>query len=66
MLWGEALNHAVWLENCLLTQAIGNMTAFERLYKSKLNLADIPKWGQQVWVHNGKGNKLEADCKPTG
>jgi hypothetical protein len=30
------------------------------VYKCKLNLAGIPEWGQQVWVHNDKGNKLEA------
>jgi hypothetical protein len=66
MLWREAPNHAVWLENRSSTRAIGNMTPFERLYKSKPNLTGVPEWGQQVWVHNGKGNKLEADCKPTG
>jgi hypothetical protein len=30
------------------------------VYKCKPNLASIPEWGQQVWVHNNKGNKLEA------
>jgi hypothetical protein len=32
---------------------------YKWVYKCKLNLASVPKWGQQVWVHN-KGNKLEA------
>jgi hypothetical protein len=48
MLSGEALNHAVWLKNCSSTQVIGNTTPFKWVYKCKLNLASIPKWGQQV------------------
>jgi hypothetical protein len=33
---------------------------FKWVYKCKLNLASIPEWGQQVWVHNDRGNKLGA------
>jgi hypothetical protein len=60
MLWGEALNHTIWLKNHSLMQVIGNTMPYKQVYKCKPNLASIPKWGQQVWVHNHKGNKLEA------
>jgi hypothetical protein len=33
---------------------------FKWVYKCKPNLTSVPEWGQQVWVHNDKGNKLEA------
>jgi hypothetical protein len=59
-LWGEALQHAILLKNCSSIQAIGNTMPFEWVYKSKPNLASIPEWGQQVWIHNDKGNMLEA------
>jgi hypothetical protein len=60
MLWGEALNHTIWLKNCSSTQAIRNTMPYEQVYKCKPNLTGVPEWGQQVWVHNDKGNKLEV------
>ena len=45
-LWGEAIIFAVWLKNRTLTQALGNMTPFERLYGSKPDLGGVPEWGQ--------------------
>jgi hypothetical protein len=59
-LWAEAIHFAIWLKNQTFTRALGNMTLYERLYGRKLNLTNVPKWGQQVWVHNPSGSKLDA------
>jgi transposase InsO family protein len=59
-LWAEALHFAVWLKNRTSTRALGIVTPFERLTKSKPNLAGVPIWGQRVWVHNDSGSKLDA------
>jgi transposase InsO family protein len=58
-LWGEAVNWAIWLKNRTSTQVLSHMTPFEQLMKEKLNLAHVPIWGQQVWVHNDSGSKLD-------
>jgi hypothetical protein len=59
-LWGEALHHATWLKNRSSTCILGIITPYERLNGHKLNMAGVPEWGQQVWVRNLKGNKLDA------
>ena len=59
-LWGEAINHAVWLKNRASTRALGKVTPFERLYGQKPNLGGVPEWGQRVWVHDDTGSKLDA------
>ena len=59
-LWGEAINHAVWLKNRTSTRVLGNVTPFERLYGDKPNLGGVPEWGQRVWVHNDSNTKLDA------
>jgi len=59
-LWGEAIMFAVWLKNCTLTRALGNVTPFEKLYGKKPDLSRVPEWGQHVWVHNDKSSKLDA------
>jgi len=58
-LWGEAVMFSVWLKNHTSTQMLGNTTPYEKLYGSKPNLAGVPEWGQQVWVHNHQGSKLD-------
>ena len=58
-LWAEAVQFVVWLKNCSLTQAIGNITPYERLTGQKPNLAGVPEWGQCMWVHNDSGTKLD-------
>jgi hypothetical protein len=63
-LWGEALQHAVWLKNRTSTRVLGVITPFERLYGHKPNLAGVPEWGQRVWVRNLKGSKLDARGLP--
>ena len=62
-LWAEAIQHAVWLKNRTSTKVLGNMTHYEHLYQRKPNLANIPKWGQNVWVYDAKGSKLDARAK---
>jgi len=59
-LWAEAILFAVWLKNRTSTKALGNVTPYERLYGRKPNLANVPEWGQTVWVHNPTGSKLDA------
>ena len=59
-LWAEAILFAVWLKNRTSTKALGNVTPFEKLYGQKPNLANVPEWGQQVWVYNAAGSKLDA------
>ena len=59
-LWGEAFHHAVWLKNRTSTCALGIITPYEWLHRHKPNLGGVLEWGQQVWVHNSKGTKLDA------
>jgi hypothetical protein len=59
-LWGEAFHHAIWLKNRTSTRALGVITPYEQLHSHKPNLGSVPEWGQRVWVHNSKGNKLDA------
>ena len=61
-LWGEAINYAVWLKNRTSTKILGNTMPYERLYRQKPNLANLPDWGQNVWVYS-KGSKLDARAK---
>jgi hypothetical protein len=64
-LWGEAVNWAMWLKNHTSTWVLGHMTPFKQLTKEKPDLANVPIWGQQVWVHNGSGSKLD-ECTNEG
>jgi hypothetical protein len=59
-LWGEAINHAVWLKNRASMQVLGKVTLYEHLYGEKPNLGGVPKWGQCVWAHNDTGSKLNT------
>ena len=59
-LWGEAVYFVTWLKNRTSTEALGNVTPYERLYGKKPNLAGVPEWGQRVWVHTDTGSKLDA------
>ena len=62
-LWGEALQHTVWLKNQLSTKALRDITPYEILTKSKPCLADQHVWGQKVWVHNPNNSKLGRRAK---
>jgi hypothetical protein len=59
-LWGEALNHVVWLKNRTSTRSLGNVTPYERVHGDKPSLAGVPEWGVPVWVHHDKGSKLDG------
>jgi len=63
-LWAEATNFIIWVKNCTTTKVLGNVTSHKRLTGQKPNLAGLPEWGQQVWVHHREGSKLEACAWP--
>ena len=59
-LWAEAVLHVVWLKNHTSMKALGTVTPYEKLYKEKPNLGNVPEWGQSVWVHYPSRSKLDA------
>jgi hypothetical protein len=59
-LWGEALHHSIWLKNWSSTWALRVIMPYECLHGHKPNLGELPEWGQCIWIHNFKGNKLEV------
>ena len=60
-LWGEAINHAVWLKNRTIIQGLPDgKTPFKMLYGKKLDLRKLYEWGNQVWVHTPGGSKLDG------
>jgi hypothetical protein len=44
-LWGEALSYAIWVINCMTTQALNNMTPLEAATGGKPDLSGLHKWG---------------------
>jgi transposase InsO family protein len=62
-LWGEPVNHRVWLKNCTSTKALDSKTPHEALTGSKPNLSNLQEWGSKVWVHNLSGSKLNGRAK---
>ena len=61
-LWAEAIHFAVWVKNRTSTKALGQVTPYEQLYSEKPNFVNVPEWGQQVWVYNPSGTKLDAQA----
>ena len=60
-LWGEAINHDIWLKNRTPTQALPDgKTQYEMLYGKKPNLRNLHEWGNQVWIHTLEGTKLDG------
>ena len=58
-LWGEAVNHVVWLKNRTITSALPpGKTPFELLHDMKADLSGLHEWGCKVWVYNSTGTKL--------
>lgn len=57
-LWAEAARHAVWLLNRTTTKAVEGMTPYEAAFGKKPDLRGLREWGESVWVHVEKGNKL--------
>ena len=62
-LWGEALQHVVYLKNRTWTKSSPNATPHEILTGKKLDLSNLHSWGSQVWVHDTKGSKLDGRAK---
>ena len=59
-LWGEAINHAVWLKNRTPTRSLPDgETPYKMLYDIKPNLGSLCEWGNEVWVHTTEGTKLD-------
>jgi hypothetical protein len=63
-LWGEAVNHAVWLKNRTPTHALPTgKTPYEMLHGKKPDLSNLPEWGVKIWVHDDSGTKLDGRSK---
>ena len=55
MLWVEALHFVVWVKNHTLTQALGNVTPFEKLTRKKPNIAGVVLlW---LWLNSGSSRE---------
>jgi len=44
-------------------RALKNLTPFEALTGTKLNLLNLPEWGTKVWVYDDSNSKLEGQSK---
>jgi hypothetical protein len=62
-LWGEVMNHIVWIMNRTATRALENKTPFEATMGSKPDLTGLREWGEKVWVRTEKGTKLGGCVK---
>ncbi|KAE9401134.1 copia protein, partial [Gymnopus androsaceus JB14] len=62
-LWAEAACHAVWVLNCTLTNSLGGKTPLEAVTRKKPDLRGLHEWGDKVWVHLEKGDKLGGRVK---
>jgi transposase InsO family protein len=60
-LWGEAINHVVWLKNRTTSKALpSGKTPYELVYGRKPDLSGLHEWGAPVWVHDATGSKLDG------
>ena len=59
-LWGEAINHAVYLKNRTPTKALDEKTPYEVFYGVKPNLKGLLEFGSKVCVHKTDGTKLDG------
>ena len=59
-LWGEALQHAIWLKNRTATCALDGKTPFKALYGHPPDLLNLQLWGCPVWVHSADRLKLNV------
>ncbi|KAF9556270.1 hypothetical protein CPC08DRAFT_641748, partial [Agrocybe pediades] len=62
-LWGEAVQHAVYIKNRTWTRALPDTTPYEILHKSKPDMSNMHPWGCKVWVHDTGGSKLDGRAK---
>ena len=66
-LWAEAMNHFIWLCNCVPTKTLPNYkTPIEIMTGNCPNLSNMREWGHKVWVkktHSSKlGSKVNKGC----
>jgi hypothetical protein len=61
-LWGEVINHAIYLKNHTGTKALKSKTPYKAFYGTKLNLHGLLEFGSQVWVHDTSGSKLDGQA----
>ena len=59
VLWGEAIQHAIWLKNHTSTKALDGMMPFEAATGWHLDLSHLQEWGCHIWVHDVTASKLE-------
>ena len=59
-LWGEAIQHAVYLKNVTSTKSLNGKTPYEIYYGIKPNLHGLPEFGSKVWVHTPENSKLDG------
>jgi len=62
-LWGEALQHVVYLKNHTWTKSLPDSTPHKSLTGKKPDLSNIHPWGTQVWVHDTSSSKLDSRAK---
>ena len=63
-LWGEAINHVIWLKNRIPTHALSDgKMSYKLLYHKKPDLRNVQEWGSMVWVHTLSGSKLDWRAK---
>lgn len=59
-LWGEAVQHSVFLKNCTPTSALNGITPHEAFWGVKPNLANLHPWACKVYIHTPGGSKLSS------
>ena len=49
-LWGEAIQHAVWLKNRYSTKALGGCTPHYMIYHQNPDMSDVHEFGKPVFI----------------
>jgi hypothetical protein len=63
-LWGEAINHIVWLKNRTITCALPDgKTPYKMLYHKKTSLKNVHEWESHIWAQILDGTKLDGRSK---
>ena len=63
ILWKEAMDHSMWLQNGIPAHTINGKTPYEMRHKTKPNLARIQEFGAAAYVKDLKAGKLDARAK---
>ena len=62
-LWEEAMKHAAWLQDWLLSCTLNRKTPYEIGHKKKPNLHGIQEFGATAYVKDLSTGKLDARAK---